>query len=150
MTPREAAEQHRGFLSDLHEDEIAIVLDHTQARLYAAGEYAVRQGECDRSFFIISRGSFEVLVRGPTGPRQARILERGDLFGEVAFFDGRPRSADVVALEDSEALILTQAAFQKLRLMHPRLALYFVLDLGRVLGERFRASDALAGADDRP
>jgi CRP-like cAMP-binding protein len=68
--------------------------------------------------------------------------EPGDLFGEVGFFDGLPRSADVVALEESEAFVLTQAAFQRLRLTHPRLALRFVLDLGRVLGERFRASDA--------
>jgi CRP-like cAMP-binding protein len=59
--------------------------------------------------------------------------------------DGLPRSADIVALVESEAFVLTQAAFQRLRLAHPRLALRFVLDLGRVLGERFRASDALAG-----
>jgi len=150
VTAADTAEAGRGFLSDLREDEIAIVLDHTQAQLYAAGEYAVREGERDRSFFIISRGSFEVLVSGPGGPRRVRVLEHGDLFGEVAFFDGRPRSADVVALEDSEALVLTQGAFQRLRLMHPRLALYFVLDLGRVLGERFRASDAVAGPGHRP
>jgi CRP-like cAMP-binding protein len=149
MTGPDTGEEHPGFLSELHEDEIAIVLEHTQARLYQPGEHAVRAGERDRSFFIISRGSFEVLVDGPTGPHRVRYLEHGDLFGEVAFFDGRPRSADVVALEESEALILTQAAFQKLRLMHPRIALYFVLDLGRILGERFRASDALAGAADR-
>jgi CRP-like cAMP-binding protein len=146
--PPDTAEARRGFLGDLHDDEIAIVLSHTQARLYAAGELAVRQGERDRSIFIISRGSFEVLIPGPHGPRQVRILEQGDLFGEVAFFDGRPRSADVVALEGSEALTLTQASFQKLRLVHPRLALYFALDLGRILAERFRASDALVGPAD--
>jgi CRP-like cAMP-binding protein len=149
VTSPDTAEASRGFLSDLHEDEIAVVLGHTHAHLYAAGEYAVRVGERDRSFFIISRGSFEVLVGAPGGPQRVRLLEHGDLFGEVAFFDGSPRSADVVALEDSEALVLTQADFQRLRLMHPRLALYFVLDLGRVLGERFRASDALAGPIER-
>jgi CRP-like cAMP-binding protein len=72
------------------------------------------------------------------------VLEPGDLFGEVGFFDGLPRTADVVALEEGEALVLTQSAFQRLRLVHPRLALRFVLDLGRILGERFRASDAIA------
>jgi CRP-like cAMP-binding protein len=135
---------HRGFLADLHEADLAVVLDYTQARLYAAGEFAVREGEVDRSFFIISRGSFEVVVPTEDGPRRVRVLEPGDLFGEVGFFDGLPRSADVVALEEAEALVLTQTAFQRLRLTHPRLALRFVLDLGRILGERFRASDALA------
>jgi hypothetical protein len=38
---------------------------------------------------------------------------------------------------------------ERLRLAHPRLALCFVLDLGRILSERFRVSDALAGAGER-
>jgi CRP-like cAMP-binding protein len=140
---------HRGFLADLHEADLAVVLQYTQARLYARGEFAVRRGEVDRSFFIIARGSFEVLVAAGDGTRRVRLLRPGDLFGEVGFFDGLPRSADVVALEEAEALVLTQAAFQRLRLTHPRLALRFVLDLGRVLGERFRASDAIAGPAQR-
>jgi CRP-like cAMP-binding protein len=140
----ENGDLYREFLADLHEDDLAVVLDHTQAREYLSGEFAVREGELDRSFFIVSRGTFEVRVAGADGPRQVRVLGAGDLFGEVAFFDGRPRSADVVALEDSEALVLTPASFQRLRLSHPRLALNFVLDLGRVLSERFRASDAVA------
>jgi CRP-like cAMP-binding protein len=145
MTGSDDEDPQRGFLADLHEADLAIVLEYTQARIYASGEYAVRQGETDRSFFIISHGSFEVLVPSRDGPRRVRVLEPGDLFGEVGFFDGSPRSADVVALEEAEALVLTQNAFQRLRLTHPRLALRFVLDLGRVLGERFRASDAIAG-----
>jgi CRP/FNR family cyclic AMP-dependent transcriptional regulator len=145
MTGPDSEETHRGFLADLHEADLTVVLEYTQARRYARGDFAVRRGETDRSFFIISRGSFEVLVATDEGSTRVRVLEPGDLFGEVGFFDGLPRSADVVALEESEALVLTQNAFQRLRLTHPRLALRFVLDLGRILGERFRASDAIAG-----
>jgi CRP-like cAMP-binding protein len=145
MTAPRDERTHHGFLADLHEADLEVVLQYTQARLYASGEFAVHEGDLDRSFFIISRGSFEVLVPTDEGPQRVRVLEAGDLFGEVGFFDGLPRSADVVALEDAEALVLTQAAFQRLRLTHPRLALRFVLDLGRILGERFRASDAVAG-----
>jgi sulfate permease, SulP family len=149
MTTSNGERADRGFLADLHESDQAVVLQYTQARVYAAGEFAVRQGELDRSFFVISRGSFEVLVPSAASRKRVRVLEPGDLFGEVGFFDGLPRSADVVALEDAEALVLTQAAFQRLRLTHPRLALRFVLDLGRILGERFRASDAIAGPAQR-
>jgi len=148
MTEPGVEPTERGFLADLHEADQAVVLQYTQARLYEPGQVAVRRGEVDRSFFIISRGSFEVVVPSE-GPKRVRVLEPGDLFGEVGFFDGLPRSADVVAVEESEALVLTQAAFQRLRLTHPRLALRFVLDLGRILAERFRASDALAGPAPR-
>jgi CRP-like cAMP-binding protein len=145
MTASREERTHHGFLADLHAADLAVVLQYTQARLYNQGEFAVHEGDVDRSFFIISHGSFEVLVPTDQGRQRVRVLETGDLFGEVGFFDGLPRSADVVALEEAEALVLTQAAFQRLRLTHPRLALRFVLDLGRVLGERFRASDAVAG-----
>ena len=145
MTQTAGDRPDRGFLADLHQADLAVVLGYMQARLYAPGDLAVRVGEQDRSFFIISRGSFEVVVPTAEGERRARVLESGDLFGEVAFFDGRPRSANVVALEEAEALVLTETAFQRLRLTHPRLALRFVLDLARVLGERFRASDAMVG-----
>src|SRR5215203_7112914 len=94
--------EHRGFLADLHESDLAVVLEHTQARVYAPGEFAVHRGELDRSFFVISRGSFDVLVPSDDGPKRVRVLEPGDLFGEVGFFDGLPRSADVVALEEAE------------------------------------------------
>jgi CRP-like cAMP-binding protein len=145
MTASREKRTRHGFLADLHEADLAVVLQYTQARLYNRGEFAVHEGDLGRSFFIISHGSFEVLVPTDQGRQRVRVLEAGDLFGEVGFFDGLPRSADVVALEEAEALVLTQAAFQRLRLTHPRLALRFVLDLGRVLGERFRASDAVAG-----
>jgi CRP-like cAMP-binding protein len=149
MTTSGSEPSQREFLADLHEADQAVILQYTQARLYAPGEFAVHRGELDRSFFIVSRGAFEVLVSTDLHPERVRMLMPGDLFGEVGFFDGLPRSADVVALEPSEALVLTQGSFQRLRLTHPRLALRFVLDLGRILGERFRASDALAGPAQR-
>jgi CRP-like cAMP-binding protein len=127
-----------GFLDGLYDDEIATVLSFTEARCYAAGELAIRCGDTDRGLYVITAGSFEVLVPTPGGPRLACIFRPGDIFGDLAFFDGEPRSADVRAVEDSEALIMTPAGFDRLRLAYPRLAICFVLDLGRILSVRFR------------
>jgi len=102
----------------------------------SSGRY--RHGELDRSLFIVTAGSFEALVPTTSGLQRARLLQAGDIFGDFAFFDGKPRSADVQAIEDSEALIVTPAAFDRLRLTHPRLALCFAFDLGRILSVRFR------------
>src|SRR6266702_55027 len=82
-----------GFLAALFEDELAIVLAHMEARRYADGELAVHAGERDRSIYVITEGRFEVLVPGARSPW--RVLERGAMFGDLAFFDGLPRSADV-------------------------------------------------------
>src|SRR4051794_12177689 len=130
--------QTAGFLDGLYDDEIATVLSYTEARRYAAGELAIRCGDTDRGLYVITAGAFEVLVPTPGGPRHARTFRIGDIFGDLAFFDGEPRSADVRAVSDSEALLMTPAGFDKLRLAYPRLAMCFALDLGRILSVRFR------------
>jgi CRP/FNR family transcriptional regulator, cyclic AMP receptor protein len=127
-----------GFLAGLDDDEIATILDYTQSRRYTAGEAAVQAGEQNRSLFIVTAGRFEVLVPSPTGPLRATVFEPGDMFGELSFFDNQPRSADVRAIEESEALIMTPAGFDRLRLANSRLAIRFIMDLGRILSVRFR------------
>lgn len=132
-----------GFLATLDDEDIATVLRYTEARRYPSGEVAMRCGDVDRSVYVIAAGSFEVVVPTPNGPRPVGVLRAGDIFGDLAFLDGEPRSADVRAVEDSEAFIMTPAGFDRLRLAHPRLALSFVLDLGRILSGRFRESNRL-------
>ena len=127
-----------GFLAGLDDDEITTILDYTQSRRYGAGESAVLAGEHNRSLFIVTAGRFEVLVPSPRGPQRAAVFEAGDMFGELSFFDNQPRSADVRAIEPAEALIMTPAGFDRLRLANARLAVRFVMDLGRILSVRFR------------
>jgi CRP-like cAMP-binding protein len=127
-----------GFLSNLHEDEIQTVVSFGQMRRYAPKEYAVRAGETDRALFIIMKGRFQVLVPAPRGLVRANDLGAGDIFGELAFFDRRPREADVAAVTEAEALIMTPDGFERFRLREPRLAILFVFDLGRILSSRFR------------
>lgn len=128
-----------GFLASLDEDDIATVLGYAEARRYAKGEVAIRRGDTDRSLFVIAAGAFEVLVPTADGPRQVGVVGPGDSVGDLSFFDGEPRSADVRAVEESEAFVMTRAGFDRLRLAHPGLAVAFLLELGRMLSARFRA-----------
>jgi CRP/FNR family transcriptional regulator, cyclic AMP receptor protein len=127
-----------GLLAELHEDEVQTVLQFGQTRRYLPREYAVHEGERDRSLFVILSGRFEVLVPSPRGPQRGADLAAGDIFGELSFFDREPREADVIATSNAEALIMTPEGFERLRLREPRLAMLLVLDLGRVLSTRFR------------
>lgn len=149
-TPGESGERPR-FFATLDEREAAAVLGYAEARRYATGELVIRRGEVDRSLYFVTGGVLEVLVPTPDGIRQVGVLRAGAVFGDLAFFDGEPRSADVRALETAEVLVLTPAAFERLRAADPRLALAFVVDLGRMLSTRFRdVSQRLAAALHRP
>ena len=136
--PDVAKAQSTGFLGTLYEDEVATILGYMQSRRYALGEEAIFQGERGRDLYIVTAGRFEAIVTSARGPLRARTFDPGDIFGELAFFDGQPRSAAVRATQISEAIVMTPSGFDRLRVVEPRLALLFSLDLGRVLSVRFR------------
>lgn len=144
--PDTVGETRHAFLADLYDDEMATVVGYMQGRRYRAGEYAIRQGEVDRTVYAVTSGSFDLITPGaPQSGLSVDPLIVGDIFGENAFFDSLPRTADVVAREASEALLLTPSGFERLRLNEPRLAVLVIIDVGRALSFRLRHLEAASG-----
>lgn len=129
------------LLGALREDEVRDVLSYTQARRYSRGDLAIRQGDTDHGLYVIMAGCLEVVGPSVAASRRKALLQRGDIFGELAFFDHQPRSTDVRAIDDSEVVVMTATGFDRLRLHQPQLALQFVLHLGRVVSLRCRRHD---------
>jgi CRP-like cAMP-binding protein len=66
----------------------------------------------------------------------------GDIMGEMAVFDGAPRSASVVAGVETTCLVLASWEFNAFLKAHPEVA----LDLLPIVVKRFReTNDALVG-----
>ena len=78
---------------------------------FAAGSAICRRGDVGDAMYIVQSGSVEVrLGIGPDSTALYR-LGPGDCVGEMALLTGQPRSADVVALENTRAWMLDRAAF---------------------------------------
>jgi CRP-like cAMP-binding protein len=78
----------------------------------AAGQVICHRGEFGDRFYIVQTGGVE--VRLGTGPDSMPLyrLGPGDCFGEMSLLSGEPRSADVVALEDSVLWSLDRSDFE--------------------------------------
>lgn len=126
------------FLAQASPADWARLLEHTETRRFAAGEFLVRRGTTEQVLFIVGRGRLEVLVDG----RRIAAIEQGSVFGEQSFFDGQPRSADVRALSDGEIRCVTPASFEVLAAREPALARAVVFDLARILSIRLRQTTA--------
>jgi CRP-like cAMP-binding protein len=90
---------------------------------------------------MITAGCFEVVEPVTDGYRRKALLQLGDIFGELSFFDHQPHSTDVRAVDNAEAIVVTSTGFDRLRLRQPQLALRFVLHFGRLVSLRFRRHD---------
>jgi CRP-like cAMP-binding protein len=134
------AEEELVFLPGATSDDWAKLIDHTEARRFAAGEVVVREGSTAQELYIVTRGSLEVLVEGDKAGELRKIaaIEAGWVFGEQSFFDGKPRSASVRARSDGEIRRLTLPAFEVLAAKEPALARVVLFDLARILSLRLR------------
>jgi serine/threonine-protein kinase len=82
------------FFAGFTESEIEEILNASTLQTFAPGATIITEGEIDSAFFIIARGSVEVLK----GQRKLHVLEKGDCFGEISFLSASRRTATVRAL----------------------------------------------------
>jgi CRP/FNR family transcriptional regulator, cyclic AMP receptor protein len=109
------------LLAPLTPAERSRVLEAAVLRRFGRGDTVVQEGEPGESLHIVRTGRLAVRVSTPTGATATlSVLSAGDAFGELALLNqGHVRTATVVALERSETLALTRAAFEALRRGHP-------------------------------
>jgi CRP/FNR family cyclic AMP-dependent transcriptional regulator len=76
---------------------------------FGEGRPIVRRGAKGSSFYVLAEGTANV-QKGPSG-RTVAALGPGAFFGELAFLDGHPRSASVVATSPVTAIRIERPAF---------------------------------------
>lgn len=108
-------------------------------RSVKAGETIIKENDQAAGFFVVSEGKVEA-VRGAEGDNAHTLASfgPGDFFGEMALFEGFPRSATVRAIEDSELLAMTRWDFMAEMKNHPEIAVSML----PVLVRRLREADA--------
>lgn len=104
-----------GGLSD---DRLRAILGSTHRVEFLPGRTIVREGERDKGFYVITKGSATVTAGGVERAR----LSSGAYFGEVAVIDGGPRTATVTAETRVTTLELTPAALRRLLDKEPSIA----------------------------
>lgn len=112
----------------------------------ADGQRIVAKGDVGNELFVLLSGAVEVR----DGSRRVASFGRGAIFGEMAYLNAEPRSADVVAVEPSELLILTQDTMQKAMEKIPAVAARILHNLSMILVERLReTTDRYVKLSDR-
>ncbi len=104
--------------------EIDRIVALARSRRLAAEEVLFRRGDEADCIYVIVRGRVRVVSSDESGREVAiRILQAGEMFGEVGLFSGGRRTATIVAGEPCELLAITRRSFFGLIEEHPRLAI---------------------------
>jgi len=100
----------------------------------APGEAVFREYDPGDAMYVVIAGCIHLSVRG----HRFRQLAAGELFGEMALIDARPRSATATAESVSTVAQVDERRFTFLVQQTP----YFALHVMRVLAGRLRQMDA--------
>jgi CRP-like cAMP-binding protein len=120
---REAVLGGHFLLRHLRPEEIARLAASATLTHHAAQATIFQKGDPGDSMMAVVRGRVKICTYSADGRELVlNIIDRGGLFGEIAVLDGQPRSNDVVALEDTDLLVLTRARLMPFLTADPEIA----------------------------
>jgi len=103
--------------------DLALAAASFREARYAKGEMLFARGDPGERLYLVREGRIRLAIGADEGRELSfQVVGPGDLFGEIALLDGRPRSAEAIALTPAVALSLERADFQRLRAIHPTIS----------------------------
>jgi len=128
------------ILRDFNPQEIQALERKLTRKTFNKGEIIVKEGDTDRNLFFLVKGLVSVRIHLPESDRYKRLItySAGVTFGEMAFLDGSPRSADVWSEEDSETYVLSPDVFDVLQAESPQIAIKLIRNIALEMSDRLR------------
>jgi CRP-like cAMP-binding protein len=103
------------LFDDLPEEVLSDLAGRVRLRRVPNGKPVVRQGDRADAFFVVRRGTFEIVEEHEGGDEHVlRVLGRGESFGELGLATSAPRAATVRALSDGQLYEIDESTFDRL------------------------------------
>jgi CRP-like cAMP-binding protein len=101
-------------------------------RSYTKSSIIFCEGEPGDELFIIQKGSVNIIKITENNEILLAVLKVGDIFGEMALLESKPRAAGAVAYEDCQLMAVNKSNFQQMIQTQPQL----IARLTTLLSER--------------
>jgi CRP/FNR family transcriptional regulator len=129
------------LFSDVPSSELENLAKAAVGKEYAPGDVLFLEGQPCQGLWVISEGAAKIVKTTPQG-RQLVLAtqEAPSTVAEVPVFDGGPYPASLIAIQQTQALLILKQDFMRMCLSSPGLTLRFL----KVFGRRLRLLVALA------
>ena len=130
------------LFSTCDEAELELLEKRMEHRSFEVGETIIHTGGTADELFVLTDGMVEVrLLLGNNRYQRLDVFSAGMSFGELAFLDGSPRSADVVTTAPVTCRVIQRALFDELGHAHPGLKAKILKQFALLLCERLRQAN---------
>jgi len=110
------------FFFFLSPEDLMLIGEATASRKIGKNAAVFNAGDHGDSMFVVLEGGFQVMVEVAGESQAVANLWPGDFFGEMSLFTGAPRSAKIVARDNSVVLEIKKETIAGLFERHPSFA----------------------------
>ncbi len=122
------------FLGALNQEDREALINSLQQKAYKKGEQIVRAMDDDTNVYFIQSGSVRVTLYSSDGKEVNFVdLNPGGNFGEISAIDGKPRSANVIALTNTVITVIPSREFLNILKSYPDACLKILSQLTSVV-----------------
>lgn len=122
----------------IHGSDLDILYQNARERTHAAGATIIYQEDPGNALYLITKGTVKISYTLLSGNEvYLALLAAGDTVGEMSLIDASCRSANVIALERTELIIIDREIFNRLLEDSP----VFARNLMRILARRLRLAN---------
>lgn len=133
------------LFAGLDDREIDALLEVVSERTFKKGQIIFMDGDSATGFYVLFEGKVRIYKSNPEGKEYTiHIINPGQLFAEVAIFEGKNFPADCTAMEDSVVGFFAKDKFLHLIERHPKISLKIIASLSRFLRDYNRMVEELA------
>ncbi len=129
------ADKAKERMAKIHPYAKAVYLDRTPddfTRTYPKNTMIFSENEPGTELYIIQRGVVKITKIVEDNEVLLAMLKPGDIFGEMALLENKPRSASAIAMEDCTLMAVNKANFERMVASQPQL----ITRLTTLLAER--------------
>ena len=124
----------KNFLELVSEEDKHVFFEDSVQKKFRKGDQIVRVMDHDTNLYLIDSGSVRVTLFSNDGKEVSFVdIDGGGNFGEFSAIDGKPRSANVIALSDTTITIIPPQKFLALLEKYPSVSIEMLKQLTTIV-----------------
>jgi CRP-like cAMP-binding protein len=148
-TPRLRTLRQLALFSTLSRRELNVVDGLLHERRFLKGEIIFDQGEEGQALHVVISGRVLICRQGEPDTGAVRVIEAGEVFGEIALLENAPRALQARADEDCVLTSLSRGDLESLIDTHAVVASKILLQLARHLAQQLVGASSVI-AQEQP
>jgi CRP/FNR family transcriptional regulator, cyclic AMP receptor protein len=133
--------QNMPTFGGIREDILQFILDLSPSVAMPKGKFFFHEQDTANSMFVLEQGKVAILKAWKGREYLLHELKTGDCFGEMAVIDLLPRSASVLATEDSSAIEISSNTLYRVYEKDLEQLAMIYMNMGREVSRRLRETD---------